>query len=475
MYARARLFERLQLGALHLVATSLAALAAMWIRHAFFDGVEAIPWRTYVLPALLAGLLVAVVLNRMPARPRGFLFPHLDRLLRGVVIATGILLALSFFYRGESYSRASVLFFVPLAGLGLMLAERTHLFLVGRIRKNAFASRRMLLVGLRDQGTRIAKVLADASAYIDVIGYVDDSEPSDAAETFPPRLGDTSHLVDVIEDTKADLVLITSDSRSNEEIEDLIGVCMACNRQWILVPPILDLVLDRIRVEYIGDLPVVSERGSHLVGHDWFIKRSFDILVSSVLLLVLSPVLLAAALAVRLASPGPVVFRQKRVGIGGRLFVLLKFRTMYVGSNQETHEEYARRWIVGQTAVAEASPQPKVHKLQRDPRITPVGRILRASSIDELPQLWNVLRGDMSLVGPRPPIPYEVLNYSEWHRRRLAMPPGVTGLWQVSGRNQLSFDEMVRLDLDYIEGWSLGLDINILLQTVPAVVLHRGS
>jgi exopolysaccharide biosynthesis polyprenyl glycosylphosphotransferase len=474
MYARTRLFERLQLGSLQFLATYLAAMVAMWVRHAFFEGVGAIPWRAYLLPALLAGLIAPVVLARNPSRPGDSRSRAMVRVLQAVLITTCILLTISFFYRGETYSRGSVFFFIPLAVVSLRLAEQVHQTIGRRIKANSLASRRMLLVGLEDQGQRIVDAMAGASA-IDLIGYLDDSETPSHPGKYPPRCGSISDLARVTQETRVDLVLITSDSRSGEEIEDLIGVCMANNTQWLLVPPLLELLLDRIQVDYIGELPVVSERGNHLVGHDWFIKRAFDVVVSAFLLVVLSPLLLLATLVVRLSSPGPVIFKQQRVGIGGNLFDLLKFRTMFVGSDQTTHQDFARGWITGHSLEDNGSEKPVVHKMQRDPRITPVGRLLRASSIDELPQLWNVLRGDMSLVGPRPPIPYELRNYTEWHRRRLAMPPGLTGLWQVGGRNHLSFEDMVRLDLDYIEQWSIGLDIGILLRTVPALVLHRGS
>jgi exopolysaccharide biosynthesis polyprenyl glycosylphosphotransferase len=474
MYARTRLFERLQLGALQFLATYIAAMVAMWVRHAFFEGVGAIPWRTYLLPAAVAGLIAPIVVARIPSRPGDSRSRATSKVVQAVLLTTCLLLAISFFYRGETYSRASVFFFIPLAVVGLVLAEQVHRTIGRRIKANSLASRRMLIVGLEEQGRRIVDALAGASA-IDLIGYLDDSDPPSDPEKCPPRRGSISDLEQVIRDNRVDLVLITSDSRSDREIEDLIGVCMANDTQWLLVPPLLDLLLDRIHVDYIGELPVVSERGNHLVGHDWFIKRAFDVVVSAVLLVVLSPLILITAVVVRLSSPGPVIFKQRRVGLGGNQFMFLKFRTMYVGSDQTTHEDYARNWIIGQTSSVGDSSDPLVHKMQRDPRVTPVGRFLRASSIDELPQLWNVLRGDMSLVGPRPPIPYEVRNYTEWHRRRLTMPPGVTGLWQVRGRNHLSFDDMVRLDLDYIEEWSIGLDIGILLRTVPAVVLHRGS
>ncbi len=423
MYARTRLLERLQLGALQFLATYLAAMVAMWVRHAFFEGVGAIPWRAYLLPAGVAGLIAPVVLARIPSRPGDSRSHARTRVVQAVLITTGLLLAISFFYRAETYSRASVFLFIPLAVAGLMLAEQVHQIIGRRIKANSLASRRMLVVGLEDQGRRIIDALADASA-IDLIGYLDDSVIPIHPGMYPPRRGSISDLARVTQDTRIHLVLITSDSRSDKEIEDLIGVCMASNTQWLLVPPLLDLLLDRIQVDYIGELPVVSERGNHLVGHDWFIKRAFDVVVSAVLLLVFSPLLLLTVLVVHLSSPGPVIFMQPRVGIGGKHFMFLKFRTMYLGSDQTTHEDYARNWIIGQTSNDDDSPKPAVHKMQSDPRITPVGRILRASSIDELPQLWNVLRGDMSLVGSRPPIPVPA---SELHR--LASPPAGDAPW----------------------------------------------
>ena len=203
------------------------------------------------------------------------------------------------------------------------------------------------------------------------------------------------------------------------------------------------------------------------------IKRVIDVVISAALLVLLSVVLLACAVAIRLDSPGPVFFRQRRVGERGRLFTMLKFRTMRLGADQGPHRAYAASFIRGQ-ASRERANGTGVFKLVRDTRVTLVGRWLRRTSMDELPQLWNVLRGEMSLVGPRPPIPYEVEHYQPNHRQRLAVTPGITGLWQVRGRSKTTFDEMVALDLDYIQRRSLILDLHILLATVPAVLSTRG-
>lgn len=211
---------------------------------------------------------------------------------------------------------------------------------------------------------------------------------------------------------------------------------------------------------------------------DRFLKRSMDIAGSLLLLAALSPLLAVIALAVKLTSRGPVLFRQQRVGQFGRRFTFLKFRSMHPKNDASVHREYVKSLIAGGDGCDQSGGNGRtaVYKLTNDKRVTPVGRILRRTSLDELPQLINVLRGDMSLVGPRPAIPYEVEAYNIWHRRRvLAVKPGITGLWQVSGRSRVKFDDMVRLDLRYASSWSLWLDLKILLLTPRAVLSGDGA
>jgi lipopolysaccharide/colanic/teichoic acid biosynthesis glycosyltransferase len=207
---------------------------------------------------------------------------------------------------------------------------------------------------------------------------------------------------------------------------------------------------------------------------DW-IKRGLDVVASLALLLLLAPVLLVVATVVRLTSPGPILFRQRRLGKWGKPFKMLKFRTMYVNAGENPHYEFVTRFIK-ESGRGQTPAKNQVFKLTNDPRITPVGRILRKTSLDELPQLWNVLIGEMSLVGPRPPLPYELACYAPWHRRRiLEAKPGITGLWQVMGRSRTTFDEMVRLDLRYARTRSFWTDLRILLRTPGAVVGGKGA
>jgi lipopolysaccharide/colanic/teichoic acid biosynthesis glycosyltransferase len=207
------------------------------------------------------------------------------------------------------------------------------------------------------------------------------------------------------------------------------------------------------------------------------LKRALDIVGSLGALVALSPLLLAIAVVIKASSPGPALFRQQRIGRHGVPFTFLKFRSMHASNDPQQHRAFVTEFIGGNTPSSAATANGQVvYKLTRDPRVTLVGRFLRRTSLDELPQLLNVLRGDMSLVGPRPPIPYELEAYQPWHRRRfLDAPPGITGLWQVNGRSQLRFDDMVRLDLRYATTWSLWLDIKILLQTPRAVFSGKGA
>jgi lipopolysaccharide/colanic/teichoic acid biosynthesis glycosyltransferase len=205
------------------------------------------------------------------------------------------------------------------------------------------------------------------------------------------------------------------------------------------------------------------------------VKRAIDIVGSGILLLVLSPILAAVALAIKLTSKGPVIFEQERLGQFGKGFKCLKFRTMSTNNDPKIHREFVQKFIAG-TDEKNDQTEPAVYKITNDPRITSIGGFLRKTSLDELPQFWNVLRGEMSLVGPRPPVPYEFEVYDLWHRRRvLEVKPGVTGLWQVSGRSRTCFDDMVRLDLRYSQSWSIWLDLKILMATPRAVFTSEGA
>lgn len=223
------------------------------------------------------------------------------------------------------------------------------------------------------------------------------------------------------------------------------------------------------QVDPVADIiSSIQDNDENLDGYV-FLKRCFDFVTALFLLILSFPLLIVIALAIKLTSKGPVLFVQERVGKGGKPFKFFKFRSMHQNNDTSAHEAYMHKLIRGEVDANSKDGAPSF-KMENDPRITPIGQFIRKTSLDELPQLINVLNGSMSLVGPRPPIPYEVKAYNSWHLQRLSVKPGVTGLWQVSGRSSIAFNEMVELDLQYIKERNLGMDVKIILQTIPAAL-----
>ncbi|HEX8855528.1 MAG TPA: exopolysaccharide biosynthesis polyprenyl glycosylphosphotransferase, partial [Thermoleophilaceae bacterium] len=261
-----------------------------------------------------------------------------------------------------------------------------------------------------------------------------------------------------------DEVLIADPDFPQEEAVELTERCHRNGVRVRIAPSTMEILMDRVEFVPGQTLPLFELKAPVFEGVDFVVKRVFDLIASSLILLLLSPLLLLMALAVRLTSRGPVIYRSMRPGIGGEPFACLKFRTMYENAEHRQTELEKHNEAGG-----------AIFKMRRDPRVTPVGRLLRRFSLDELPQLFNVLKGEMSLVGPRPLPQRDYERLGDWHRKRYLVLPGVTGLWQVSGRSELDFDELVRLDFVYLENWSVFLDITIILKTIPAVFRAKGA
>ena len=278
-----------------------------------------------------------------------------------------------------------------------------------------------------------------------------------------------SELLAVAEATPVDEVILAVPTLNRETLSNLVGVADLVNLELKAVPELFGLPPRKISIEKLGNLPLLSLLEEPLPGGRRVLKRVVDIVLATGALVVAAPLMLISALLTRLSSPGPVLLRQVRIGMDGRPFLLFKFRTMLADNDSSNHQEYVKNLIRGDVGEPTGADQ-ALFKIEDDPRVTGVGSFLRKLSLDELPQLFNVLLGDMSLVGPRPPLPFEVSLYEEWHRRRLEVRPGMTGLWQVSGRSRLSFDDMVRLDIEYVERWSPVLDLMIIVKTIPALL-----
>ncbi|MBA3335353.1 MAG: sugar transferase [Acidobacteria bacterium] len=299
------------------------------------------------------------------------------------------------------------------------------------------------------------------------------------AETFSgvQIVGDLDDLPDVIRELAIQEVIITD---SNLPSEKLFEAMMRLGRrqkvEFRLAPSLFNFLPQKTSVEQIGILPMVRLFREPLSDAERFVKRAFDISISIFVIVLLAPLWLIISVLIKFDSSGAILFRQERVGMDGRRFLCYKFRTMKTDADESVHREAYLKNIEGlREANAGNEENPVFGKVKNDPRVTRTGKFLRRTSLDELPQFLNVLRGEMSIVGARPPIPYEVEEYDLWHRKRLDMKPGITGLWQVSGRNRLPFEEMVRIDLFYIENWSVWLDLKIIVLTLPAILRGDGA
>ncbi len=414
-------------------------------------------------------------------------FSYVDELLRvfkATAVGSLLLVAVAFLYRGGftysafSYSRAVFLLDFALALLTFGLLRMTVRAAQAAARRREINLIPTLIVGRNAEATLCIKELrARPELGYRVIGVVENGPLDESVpEEFEgvPIIGDMAALAETIRATGANEVIITDPRVSGDLLFDvMMRVGRVRKVEFRIAPSLFNCLPRKTEIDQIGALPMIQLFREPLSQWARLVKRGVDILVAALTLLVLAPLWLVIALLVKLDSRGAVVYHQERVGMDGRVFLFLKFRTMRADADDRAHREYQRKLIEGRPDTNLGDDARPVYKLHADPRVTRVGRILRRLSLDELPQLLNVLRGDMSVVGPRPPIPYEVEAYELWHRKRLDMKPGLTGLWQVSGRNRLSFDEMVRLDLFYIENWSLLLDLKIILRTLP--VMLRGD
>lgn len=333
--------------------------------------------------------------------------------------------------------------------------------------RQGVAAERVLVVGAGPLGQQVMQTIRQQPqlGYF-LVGYVDDAPlPENPAPDEPFRyLGRPEDLPLLLEPCRIDLAIIALPSEAHRKALEAAEQCRIEGVDFRLAPDIYEMSFDRVDIAELGGIPLLGLKEVAIRGWNLLLKRAMDILLSLLVLGLGWPLFFLVAVAIKLDSPGPILFAQKRIGRKGRPFTVFKFRTMY-----ERAEREKRRLA----ALNEADGP--LFKIRADPRVTRVGRILRRTSIDELPQVLNILLGEMSWVGPRPGTPDEVAQYQPWQRKRLEVLPGVTGLWQVSGRSDLSFEDMIRLDIYYIENWSLWLDILILLRTIPAVISGKGA
>ncbi|MEM7014589.1 MAG: sugar transferase [Verrucomicrobiota bacterium] len=385
---------------------------------------------------------------------------------KAVALGTVAVAFVAFMLKVEDLSRGVVLIFSVVSLIGLFAARIAIRWGLQFIRRRGYNYRVILIVGVGERAREFASIVAEHRGWgIRIHGFINPDPSDDQTEVDGhPVLGGLSDARRILDDEVVDEVCVFDLSGHSDELHQLIVDCEEVGVETtILFDPLYRGASRPMVYEWFG-FQLLTYTRLPLRDIELVFKAMFDWLGALFFAIVLSPVLAFLALAIKLGSNGPVIFKQTRVGRNGRHFTLYKFRSMYVDAEERRQQLQDKNERDG-----------PVFKIKNDPRITTIGRFLRRSSLDELPQLFNVLKGEMSLVGPRPPLQSEVDEYHRFQRRRLSMPPGMTGLWQVSGRSNLSFDESMELDLSYIDNWSFWLDLKLLFRTAFAIVRGTGA
>jgi exopolysaccharide biosynthesis polyprenyl glycosylphosphotransferase len=439
-----------------------------------FSRSDALSWQVFILVSLIWPVLF-MAFHVYDGRYNLTIRAELLNIFLALFAATLTLAGLLYF----TYQETSRILFVMFFFLDtiLLLGARVLWWIFRQTQKSG-SKDAVLIIGAGNVGKRAAEELRKYNqGRFTLVGFVDDAPNKQSTRVEGlPILGTVNDLPRLVNELQVHDAVVALPLQAHEQ---LVGICHRLQNLAVrvhVIPDLFALSFPSATLDGFGGIPMIDLGKPGIYGWRRLFKRIFDGVATCLLLALVWPLMLVVAVLIKLDSPGPIFYRQKRIGENGQPFYMLKFRSMKVNNDDKVHREYMARLIKENLSLkAEGAPAANSLKMQKDPRITRVGRFIRKTSIDELPQLFNVLFGEMSLVGPRPPIPYEVEMYQEWHKRRLEAIPGVTGLWQVQGRNRVSFDEMVRMDLDYIEHQSLWLDTKLLLMTPFSLLSGQGA
>ena len=389
------------------------------------------------------------------------------RLIKVILLVTIVLGTLIFIFKAKVYSRSLFGLFILFSFI-LLILERSSIKIVAHsIRRRGYNFRNILIIGINETADKLVKKIRNHPEWsfvmMGILGDMDDQRDTSGSVYGLPYLGSINELHTIIENNVIDEVIICAEKDDLSKLDHILHVCEEVGIRTHIVAQLFNLLIARAEFDYLEEIPLLTfsttpGRELHLA-----LKRLLDIFISLFVLIVSLPLFFLIAVLIKIDAKGPVLFKQTRIGLNGRQFVLLKFRSMILNAEEQIDQIKTLNEMQG-----------PVFKSAKDPRITRMGKYLRKFSLDELPQFFNVLKGDMSIVGPRPPIPKEVQQYARWQRRRLSMKPGITCIWQISGRNEIDFEEWMKMDLQYIDNWSLALDLIILIKTIPAVLTAKG-
>jgi len=449
------------------VATVALYLLAIWAG-SLWSGEGSFVDQISLLPTVVAMLLVFLpywgAYRGLGTTALSF---YVAAICKAVTLSIAALFTLIFFFKIEGVSRFGLGLFVCLEVAGLVALRVLVTSVLRNNRPGAMSRQKVLIVGTGGRAQVLSEALRGKDVLgVDIIGHIDPDQDRVGDDVLgAPVIGTVGQISHVLKQYVVDEVILAIPRTMLEEVENIAYACQEEGVRLRIMADIFTLHVARTSLVELGAIPLLTLEPVALDERKLVVKRSMDFILAVAALLVLFPVFVLVALAIRIDSPGPVLFVQERVGLRKRPFPMVKFRSMRVGSEER----------IGEMEQLNEADGP-AFKIADDPRITRVGRIIRRTSLDELPQLFNVLKGEMSLVGPRPMSLRDVALFEEGAmRKRFSVKPGITGLWQVSGRSNLPFSKWLELDLRYIENWSLGMDLAILLKTVPAVIKGTGA
>lgn len=437
------------------------------------DEVNATSFRPFIPYAFIfmVWVLIAIQGSGLYTQQRGRTWVNeLFSIGNATTNATLVVMALSFFFRPLVFSRLLIIQAAVLTIIFLGLFRLVLLIITRRLQQRGIGVERVLIVGADELGRHVLRTLvARPDLGFRPIGFVD-NDPDIGTTNLGrvPALGGISNLPNIIDEQHVDLVIVTLPWELHRDIVEVVKECERKKVAVRTVPDLFQLNLSQVQIEMLGGIPMLGlHRELKFHPANRLMKRALDIVLVILGLPLIIPIFAILGLAIRLESKGPILFVQERIGLNGKPFKIFKFRSMIQNAEAMWDE-----------VVRDTNEDPRrIRKIrvENDPRVTRIGRFIRRTSLDELPNLINVIKGDMSLIGPRPQVRREVIHYEPWHYQRLKVRPGMTGLWQISGRSEIPFDEMCLLDIYYIENWSLALDLQILLQTAPRVLFQRGA
>lgn len=451
-------------------AAYVARYEWQWLRPVSF----AEPYRDYLGQQLVLTVLLALTFRYTGVWRRRRGESWLEEVARaGTATAAGItlMMAVTFFFQPAPFSRLLLFWALLFIVLFIAIARLLRRWILSVQYRRGIGVDRALVIGSGETARSIIRtLLARPDLGFDAVGYLDDgTNENNIGLGRIPHLGTLTDLDRVLaQQQPVHTVFIALPAEMHRQILSLLQTCQQWDLRAQVVPDLLQLSLNRVEFTNMGGIPLLSMRDIAAFGamspNERFFKRLLDLVLVTLLAIPSLIITAVVAIAIKLDTPGPVFYDGLRVGRNGELFKMYKFRSMVKGAEEQKEALLPLNEADG-----------PIFKMKHDPRLTRVGRVIRRLSLDELPQLYNIIKGEMSLVGPRPPLPEEVAEYKAWHLQRLAVVGGLTGLWQVSGRSDLTFDELCLLDIYYIENWSVGLDLRIVLQTIPHILTTRGA